>query len=199
MSKVVQLPVGELKWVTIAGDGKDRKGENDKEPKFKYEASIRYKEGSPEALAIMEIFDDVWELYRESNSKIKSATKPKSLGYKIETIKDEDTGADVPTGYIIVTSNTNAKWKDGSNAPMSLLDGDAATLDKDAFDIGNGTIGTIYVQPAGYEYQGTFGITSYLNTVQIIVPTLKATSNSEAEVTALSYEAPVEGETPTGV
>ncbi len=205
MSKVVKLPVGDLMWVSIDVDGIDRgEGTNpDGTPvvKMKREAGVRFKEGSKEAKEVMSIFDAMWEEYKTSNPKIKSATEPKSLGYKVETRENEETGAKEPTGYIIVSSSTNSFFKDGKKAVVALYDEQGEVLDPDEFDIGNGTIGSIYVQPAGYEYMKSFGVTSYLKAVQIIKSTLKPSSSVVIEPEAIdtsAYEAAT-GETPAGV
>ena len=173
--KNIITPVGELMWVFISGDGVDKDLNDPSKGKCK-KASIYFHKDSKEAQELKAKIDAVWEEYRKFNSKIKPATKPKSLGYKF--VKDDETGED--TDIISFNFSTNSFLPNGKPNIIDVFSANGKKLEQNKTYImsgeeltpkdatyGPGTIGCIYGAAGGYEYNGTFGISLYLQAIQL--------------------------------
>jgi len=172
----IATPAGELRWVFIVGEGRDQSEANDGS-KMQKMASIVFKTNSPECKKLMADIDAVWGEYKAANpSKIKKATQPKSLGYKV--IKDPDTDED--TDETIFAMKTNSTYPDGkpnnivvySGGGKKLVNGSKYIIDGVDFVpnetfIGNGSIGVLHGEAAGYEYAKQYGVSLYLKAVQL--------------------------------
>ena len=174
----VKTPVGELAWVFIDGDGKNTAEKPTDEPVWKRVATLHLLKGSEKCDKLIAKIDAVWEELKVTNAGIKKATLPKSLGYK--EVKDKET--DEPTGVIAFSFSTNSFWKK-DNKPnfVQTLKKDGSPLELNDIKIGNGSRGMIHSQAGLYEYKGTFGISLYLNGIQLtkLVPYTGTTINAE--------------------
>ena len=160
--KVKNPPVGQLEWVFIQGEGRNQ-AEAGKPAKMQKTATLVLQKDSAEAKGLIEQIEATWELYKSDNAKIKSATQPKSLGYK--AIKDPDTGAD--TDMLAFQFKTNSFFPDGKPNNVKTFNSKGQQVDMGETIIGNGSLGVIFGAMGGYEYTGTFGISLYLTAVQV--------------------------------
>ena len=172
----IATPVGELRWVFIVGEGRDQSEANDGSKMQKMASLVLHKD-SPECKKLMADIDVVWKEYKAANpTKIKAATVPKSLGYKL--IKDPDT--DEETDEMIFAFKTNSKYPDGkpnnitvySAGGKKLVNGSKYIIDGIDYDpaetfIGNGSTGILHGEAAGYEYAKSYGVSLYLKAVQL--------------------------------
>ena len=179
----IKTPLGELRWVYIAGDGKDQSMKNDGS-KMQKIASIVFKKNSPEAKQLIEQINQAWEQYKAENPKIKPATKPKSLGYK--HVIDKDTGAE--TDEVIFQFKTNSFFPDGKPNIIPVYNAKGQKVDLGNVEIGNGSIGIIFGEAGGWEYTGQFGITLYLKGIQLKKLVEKSSSNLDSQVEDLGED-----------
>ncbi len=194
MSKKLIVPVGELNWVNVSGNGKDTSEAGDG-TRMKKQASLYLKTASKECQGLMKQLDDAWEEYKAKDSRIKSATKPKSLGYKI--VKDKDTGGETDTTSF--SFSTNSFFKDGKPSNVPVYDAQGAVYDMGEEEIGNGSVGTVYGDCGEYAFKGSFGISLYLKAVQIIPSKLKlrsASGVSAHDISDYGDESDTEGPAP---
>ncbi len=189
----IATPTGELRWVFIVGEGRDQ-SENNDGSKMQKMASLVLKTDSAECKKLTGDIKAVWEEYKAANpSKIKKATQPKSLGYKV--IKDPDT--DEETDETIFAFKTNSFYPDGkpnnivvySGGGKKLVNGSKYIIDGVDFVpgetfIGNGSIGVIHGEAAGYEYAKQYGVSLYLKAVQL--GTLVEGGGDDVDVTDIS-------------
>ena len=194
MSKKLNVPVGELFWVNVSGDGKDT-SENGDGSRWKKQASLYLKTDSKECKSLIAQLDKAWDDYKASDPRIKSATEPKSVGYKV--VKDKDTGG--PTDTTSFSFSTNSFFKDGKPSNVPVYDAQGAVYDMKDEEIGNGSVGTIYGDYGEYAYKGSFGISLYLKAVQVVPSKLKLRSSDGVTATDISSygdESDTEGPTP---
>jgi len=181
MSTKIKFPIGTLYWVSITGDGKDQSEAGDGS-KMKKTATLHLKTDSAECKALKADIEKIWELYKAENPKIKAATKPKSLGYKV--VKDKET--DEETDMTAFSLSTNSFYKDGKPAHVPLYNAKGAVHEMGEDEVGNGSVGTVYGETGPYEYKGSFGISLYLKAVQIIPSKLKLRSSDGVEAADIS-------------
>lgn len=194
MSKKLAIPVGELFWVNISGDGKDVSEDGDGS-KMKKQAVLHLKTASKECKDLIAQLTAEWEAYKAEDSRIKAATKPKSLGYKV--VKDRDT--DEETDTTAFAFSTNSFFKDGKPSNVPLYDAQGAVYDIGDDEVGNGSVGTLYGDCGRYAFKGSFGISLYLKAVQIIPSKLKLRAGADVSATDISSygdESDTEGPTP---
>jgi len=189
--KIKQPPVGKLEWIFIAGEGRNQAMDGAPE-KMQKTASMILNKDSKEAKGLIAQIDATWEQYKTENHKIKAATQPKSLGYKI--VKDKDT--DEETNDLIFSYKTNSRWPDGKPNNIKTYNAKGAEVDMGETIIGNGSLGVIHGSMGGYEYAGSFGISLYLSAVQIAK--LVEGSSEAVETTDLSAVAGDDGFESTG-
>jgi hypothetical protein len=159
----IKTPLGELRWVYVEGDGRDQSAEQDGS-KMQKMASIVFKKDSPEAKNLIAQIDKVWEAFKAENpTKIKPATKPKSLGYK--PVLDKDTGEE--TGELIFNFKTNSFFPNGKPNNVVIYNAKGQKVNLGDTGIGNGSIGIIFGEAAGYEYAKQYGISLYLKGIQL--------------------------------
>jgi len=194
MSKKLSVPVGELFWVAVSGDGKDTSEKGDG-TRWKKQASLYLKTDSKECRDLMAQLDEAWEEYKAKDPRIKSATEPKSLGYKV--VKDKETGGETDTTSF--SFSTNSFFKDGKPSNVPVYDAQGAVYDMNGEEIGNGSLGTVYGDCGEYAFKGSFGISLYLKAVQIIPSKLKLRSSdgvSAKDISQYGDETDTEGPTP---
>ena len=160
--KIKQPPVGKLEWCFVTGDGRNQAMDGSPE-KMQKTASLVLNKDSKEAKHIVDQINATWELYKAENPKIKAATQPKSLGYKV--VKDKDT--DEETNDLVFTFKTNSFWKDGKPNIVKVFNAKGQAVEMGDTIIGNGSLGVVHGSMGGYEYAGSFGISLYLSAVQI--------------------------------
>ncbi len=194
MSKKLNVPVGELFWVSVSGEGKDTSEDGDGS-KMKKQASLYLKTASKECKDLMSQLDAAWEAYKANDPRIKSAMEPKSVGYKV--VKDKETGG--PTDITSFSFSTNSFYKDGKPSNVPVYDAQGAVYDMKGEEIGNGSVGTVYGDYGEYAYKGSFGISLYLKAVQIIPSKLKLRSSdgvTAGDISSYGDESDSEGPTP---
>lgn len=177
--KVVQPPVGTLEWVFISGEGRNQ-AEPGKPEKFQKTATLILKEGSKEAEGLISQIKAAWEVYKAETPAIKSATEPKTLGYK--HVKDSETGAD--TDMLAFQFKTNSFFPDGKMNNVKTFNAKGQEVDMGDTIIGNGSLGVIHGSMGGYTYLGAYGISLYLTAVQIAK--LVEGAGAEVETTDIS-------------
>lgn len=155
-------PVGKLEWVFVNGDGRDQSEKKDGS-KMQKTATLVLQKDSAEAKDLIIKIKGAWELYKADTAAIKSATQPKSLGYK--AIKDADTGAD--TDMLAFQFKTNSFFPDGKPNKVKVYNAKGKVVDMGETIIGNGSIGVIHGSMGGYTFTGTYGISLYLTAVQV--------------------------------
>ena len=175
--KILATPEGELRWTFITGDGRDQSKNNDGSKMQKMSSLVLHKD-SKECKELQAVIDQKWKEYKAANpKKIKAATEPGSLGYKL--IKDPET--DAKTDFMIFAFKTNSFFpKDNkpNNIPVysgkgkKLIPGSKYIINGINYDpadtfIGNGSTGVIHYETGEYEFQGAYGISLYLKAVQI--------------------------------
>jgi len=190
----IKTPVSELIWVFITGDGRDQ-SENNDGSKMQKLASIVLKTESPACQKLMTDINTVWEEYKAANpTKIKKATQPKSLGYKV--VKDPDT--DEETDETIFAFKTNSFFPDGKPNKVAVYNAKGQKIDLGETIVGNGSRGVIHGEAAGYEFAKQYGISLYLKGVQIA----KLVEGGSADIDADDiseegdFEAPENGNVP---
>jgi len=177
--KIQTPPVGKLEWVFVNGDGRDQAMDG-QPPKMQKTATLVLNKDSAEAKGLIGQIDKAWEQYKSENHKIKSATQPKSLGYK--AVKDSDTGAE--TNDLAFSFKTNSFFPDGKPNKVKTFNAKGQAVDMGETIIGNGSLGVVHGSMGGYEYAGSFGVSLYLTAVQIAK--LVEGSGDSVEATDLS-------------
>lgn len=160
--KIKQPPVGQLEWVFIQGDGRNQ-AEEGKPAKMQKTATLVLHKDSDEAKGLIDQINAAWEVYKAETPAIKSATQPKSLGYK--AVKDQETGAD--TDMLAFQFKTNSFFPDGKPNNVKVFNAKGQEVDMGDTIIGNGSLGVIHGSMGGYTYTGTYGISLYLTAVQV--------------------------------
>lgn len=163
--KAIQVknpPVGKLTWVFVKGEGRNS-AEAGKPAKMQKMATLELHKDSDEAKGLMAQIDATWEQYKAETAAIKSATQPKSLGYKL--VKDPDTGAETDT--MAFQFKTNSFFPDGKPNNVKTYNAKGQEVQMGETIIGNGSIGVIHGSMGGYTYTGTYGISLYLTAVQV--------------------------------
>ncbi len=160
---VIKTPLGELRWVYVNGDGRDQSEKQDGS-KMQKMASIVFKKNSPEAKQLIDQINKTWEEYKTANpTKIKPATKPKSLGYK--PVLDKETGEE--TDELIFAFKTNSFFPDGKPNTIPIYNARGQKVNLGEVEIGNGSIGVVFGEAAGYEFAKQYGISLYLKGIQL--------------------------------
>ena len=172
----IKTPLGKLMWVYVEGDGRDQSEKQDGS-KMQKMASIVFHKDSPEAKKLISEITKVWEAYKAENpTKIKPATKPKSLGYK--PVKDRDTGEE--TDELIFNFKTNSFFPDGKPNNVVIYNAKGQKVELGENGIGNGSIGIIFGEAGGYEFAKQYGVSLYLKGIQLKTLVSKTDTGIEA-------------------
>jgi len=190
----IKTPIGELRWVFITGDGRDQSDNNDGS-KMQKMASLVLKTESEACEKLKADINAVWEEYKAANpTKIKKATQPKSLGYKV--VKDPDT--DEETDETIFAFKTNSFFPDGKPNKIPVYNAKGQKVDLGDTIVGNGSRGIIFGEAAGYEYAKQYGVSLYLKGIQIAKLVEGGSADIDAEDISNEgdFEAPEDGNIP---
>lgn len=168
----VKTKLGDLKYVFITGDG--RNGAMPGEPeRMQFMASITAKKDGELHKHFKALVDAEWKRYCE---EFKHKGAPKSTGIKdvMEKTKELDEyGAPKtkPTGDVIITFKTNAKWPDGNPQVVKVFDGKGADITTAVhaaqWKIGEGSRGIIHGIAMGNSVGGSHKVSLYLTAVQL--------------------------------
>jgi len=168
-------PKGELRWVTITGEGKENMS-----GKMQYVASIVLDpKNKAEDKAFVDKVDAFWQ---ENKPAFMGKRKAKSLGYFLcdplldeagdPILDDEDKPKYDPDGRVMVTFKTGVSFPDGSTKVVATYNSKAKKVALGNTKIGNGSIGFLSGAMDIYEVKAKdkstdAGVTFYLNAIQI--------------------------------
>jgi hypothetical protein len=162
MSRVSTIPFqsvnGKISWVVIEGEGADNYKKNGKV----FKATAYAKKGSPQEKIMIDAIMDYWE-----DNKPSRKMEPKSLGFKPETIKNDE-GDNVLTGRTAFTFTTRTTFKDGNKVKIAVLNREGVRVHLQGKRIGNGSKGVIHGNMGMYGDNSEAGVTLYLKAVQLV-------------------------------
>lgn len=160
----VATPVGELHYVNISGQGKESYNEDG----YEYVATVYLDKTKPE---VAEFIARIEEL-KLSGPKDKSL---QTSGY-FDLFKDEEgklfarteekTGGE-PTNFVGVRFKTKTTFSDGKPKKITVYDVKCKVVDLGDRRVGNGTIGAIAGAMQLYVNGKKWGISMFLNSIQI--------------------------------
>lgn len=157
----IKSPKGELRWVTITGEGKENLS-----CKLQYVASVIVDE--KENADFIQMIKDFWE----ENRPAKFNLEPKSLGmYPLYTKGDDSEKVEVP-GKLYLQFKTGTKYQDDSPKVIDIYNAKGKKVSLGDQSIGNGSIGIISGSMGIYENRKgnailSAGVTLYLDAIQL--------------------------------
>lgn len=161
--KKTKSPKGELRWVNIAGEGKENL-----QGVPQYLASILLDDRVPEHAAYMDEIEAFWE-----ENRPKGIDEAKSLGFYPLTEKSDD-GKKVPVEHMFyATYKTGITFPDGSPKKVKTFNAKAVQVDLGDQRIGNGSAGRIAGAMDIYTVKDTkgrimqAGVTLYLDAIML--------------------------------
>lgn len=166
MSDLIKIvtPVGELHYVNISGQGK----ENYNEDGYEYVATVYLDKTKPE---VVEFIAKIEELKLSGPKDLKLQTS----GY-FDLFRDEEgklfahtedkTGGE-PTNFIGVRFKTKTTFADGNPKKVAVYNVKRKAVDLGERRVGNGTIGAISGAMQLYVNGKKWGISMFLNSIQI--------------------------------
>lgn len=173
LCKIVS-PKGELRWVTITGEGKENMS-----GKMQYKVDIII---DPKNNAVDKAFIDKLDKFWADNKPAGFKKKPKSMGYYFadklldengEPQKnEEDEFIYDPNGKVSLSFKTSVTWPDGNTKVVKTRNAKGAIVNLGETQIGNGSIGyvagamDIYKQVKGNVTMSA-GVTLYLDEVKL--------------------------------
>lgn len=161
----VATPVGELHYVNISGQGK----ENYNEDGYEYVATVYLDKTKPEVVEFIAKIEDV----KLSGPKDKSL---QTSGYfdlfedeegKLFAHTDKKTGGK-PTNFIGARFKTKTTFSDGKPKKITVYNAKKKVVELGERRVGNGTIGAISGAMELYTNGKKWGISLYLNAIQIV-------------------------------
>jgi hypothetical protein len=184
MAKInVTTPKGELSWVFITGEGSF----NELAEKYEYKATITFPADDPEALALKQKLDDLWEnspekvKYDKAYEEAKPAVQAKFEQHKGYVFDEDDHGEPLGTISFRFKTNTEFETKKGTKQTViPVYNALAQKVDIGDTKIGNGTIGRISGTAMSWYKGQAGGVSLYLKSIQII----KLVEYKENEFTA---------------
>lgn len=174
MAKNVKIvtPKGELRWVTITGEGKENMS-----GKLQYVASLVVPPAvGAEFKAKVLAF---WEENKPAGRKVPKSTgvyfADPLLGPDGEPVKDDaDKTVYDPEGNVSIAFHTGTTFPDGSTKKVKTFNSKAKEVSLGDIRIGNGSIGYISGSMGIYENKDSkgkildAGVTLYLDSIQIV-------------------------------
>lgn len=160
MRKPFKTAVGTLMWVYVTGDGRDNSEAKDGS-KMQKVATIHLQKDTKECKQMIEALHTAWEEYAQE-AHLKANIQPKTLGYKV--VKDAE---GVETDIIAFQFKTNTFFPDGRRNEVKIYNAAGAPVELGDTLIGNGSIGVIHGEVAGYCFAKQYGLSLYLKGVQI--------------------------------
>lgn len=159
----IKSPKGELRWVTITGEGKENLS-----GKMQYVASVVIDESVPEHKAFIDQVNEFWE----DNKPAKYNLAPKSTGIYPLKEKDADGNAVEVPGKFYVQFKTGTTFQDGAEKVIATYNAKGKKVSLGSQTIGNGSVGIIAGSMGIYENKKgnailNAGVTLYLDAIQI--------------------------------
>ena len=159
----IKSPKGELRWVTITGEGKENLS-----GKKQFVASIVLDASVPAHKEFMDSIDAYWE----ENKPAKYSLAPKSLGYTALTEKDKDGNKTEIPGMFYATFKTGVTFPDESAKVIDIYNAKGKKTSIGNQTIGNGSVGIIAGSMGIYENKKgnailNAGVTLYLDAIQL--------------------------------
>ncbi|UOF80166.1 single-stranded DNA-binding protein [Caudoviricetes sp.] len=167
-------PKGELRWVTITGEGKENMS-----GKKQYVASLVCNPSDPKVVEFQKSIQDFWEENRPAGKKV-----PKSTGIYFANPKRDEAGQPIKDdndkvvydeeGDISISVHTGVAFPDGSPKKVKVYNAKAKEVNLGNIRIGNGSIGYISGAMGIYETKDPkgktidAGVTLYLDNIQIV-------------------------------
>ena len=162
-------PKGELRWVTITGEGKENMS-----GAMQYKADIILDPtNDPVHQAYIDKIDTFWEENKPKGHK----RKPKSLGYYLcdkvldangDPVKDdEDMFVYQKDGKVSVSFKTATTFPDGSAKKVTTRNAKGAEVNLGDTMIGNGSMGYLAGAMDIYSHKANAGVTLYLDAIKL--------------------------------